>query len=61
MFKARVSCYRGQSEENGTVEEVGKGCIRQKEECAFAVASNLLKCSLNGKEEIRMLLIDLDL
>lgn len=50
-----------QSEGPGTVHELEERCIRQREECAFAVASNLLKCSLNGEEEIRMLLIDLDL
>lgn len=27
----------------------------------FSLASNLLKCSLNTEEEIRLLLIDLDL
>lgn len=33
-------------------------CVRV---CVFSVASNLLKCSLNGEGEIRTSLIDLDL
>lgn len=45
----------------GTVGELQDGWIRPREECAFTVASNLLKCGLNGEEEIRKLLIDLDL
>lgn len=55
LIEAQASCYTAQSEEAGTVDELEEGW---RQEC---VASNLVKCSLNGEEEIRMPLIDFDL
>ena len=61
LFKVRASCCTEQCEEAGTVDKLEEAWIRLGQECVFTMASNLLKCSLNGEAEIRMLLIDLDL
>lgn len=61
LFQVRASCCTEQREEAGTVDKLEEACIRPGQECVFTMASNLLKCSLIGEAEIRMLLKDLDL
>lgn len=58
-MKLRPHGIQGSPTSPGQQTNLKDGLVRRRS--VFTVASNLLKCSLNGEEEIRTLLIDLDL